>query len=32
VEILSPPMDGPFGRMFTFIDPDGYAITIHDQP
>jgi predicted enzyme related to lactoylglutathione lyase len=25
------PFDGPFGRTFTFIDPDGYAVTIHDQ-
>lgn len=31
VEILAVPTDGPFGRMFTFIDLDGYAITIHDQ-
>jgi predicted enzyme related to lactoylglutathione lyase len=30
--ILSPPADTPFGRTFTFADPDGYAITIHDQP
>jgi len=32
VPIVSPPIDGPFGRTFTFSDPDGYAITIHDQP
>jgi len=25
------PFDGPFGRTFTFTDPDGYAVTIHDQ-
>lgn len=25
-------LDGPFGRSFTFTDPDGYAVTIHDQP
>ncbi len=31
VEILSPPVDGPFGRQFTFADPDGYAVTIHQQ-
>lgn len=31
VEIIAPLKDGPFGRMFTFIDLDGYAITIHDQ-
>jgi len=24
------PSDGPFGRMFVFQDPDGYAVTIHD--
>jgi predicted enzyme related to lactoylglutathione lyase len=30
VPIASPPTDGPFGRMFTFVDPDGYALTIHD--
>ena len=23
------PFDGPFGRTFTFVDPDGYAVTIH---
>lgn len=23
------PFDGPFGRTFTFTDPDGYAITVH---
>jgi len=28
--ITSPPFDGPFGRTFTFADPDGYRITIHD--
>jgi predicted enzyme related to lactoylglutathione lyase len=32
VPIVVPPADGPFGRMFTFTDPDGYAVTIHDQP
>jgi predicted enzyme related to lactoylglutathione lyase len=31
VEIQAPPFDGPFGRTFTFIDLDGYAITIHDE-
>src|SRR6266545_989259 len=31
VPILAAPVDGPFGRTFTFRDPDGYAITIHDQ-
>jgi predicted enzyme related to lactoylglutathione lyase len=27
--ILAPPADSPFGRTFTFADPDGYAITVH---
>jgi len=31
VRIVAAPVDGPFGRMFTFSDPDGYAITIHDK-
>ena len=31
VVILSAPTDGPFGRTFTFADPDGYAVTIHDR-
>lgn len=31
VTILALPTDGPFGRTFTFADPDGYAITVHDQ-
>jgi len=30
-EIASAPIDGPFGRTFTFVDPDGYRITIHDR-
>lgn len=29
--IVSAPIDGPFGRFFTFADPDGYLITIHDE-
>ena len=29
--IVSAPMDGPFGRTFTFADPDGYQITLHDR-
>lgn len=32
VPVLVAPTDGPFGRQFTFADPDGYAITVHDQP
>lgn len=31
VPIVAAPVDGPFGRTFTFADPDGYAITLHDQ-
>ena len=29
--ITSPPVDGPFGRTFTFADPDGYQVTLHDR-
>jgi catechol 2,3-dioxygenase-like lactoylglutathione lyase family enzyme len=29
-EITAPPIDGPFGRTFTFADPDGYLVTLHD--
>ena len=29
VRIVAPPFDGPFGRTFTFADPDGYAVTVH---
>ena len=28
--IVTAPFDGPFGRTFTFADPDGYQITLHD--
>lgn len=31
VTITSEPIDGPFGRTFTFQDPDGYLITLHDR-
>ncbi|KOV90119.1 VOC family protein [Nocardia sp. NRRL S-836] len=31
VTIVGAPVDGPFGRTFTFADPDGYAVTVHDQ-
>jgi predicted enzyme related to lactoylglutathione lyase len=31
VPIIAAPLDGPFGRTFTFTDPDGYAVTIHDK-
>lgn len=29
--ITAAPIDGPFGRTFTFADPDGYRITLHDR-
>ncbi|WP_446665553.1 VOC family protein [Flexivirga sp. B27] len=29
--IVAAPVDGPFGRTFTFADPDGYRVTLHDR-
>jgi predicted enzyme related to lactoylglutathione lyase len=29
--IVTEPFDGPFGRTFTFADPDGYQITLHTK-
>lgn len=29
--IVRAPFDGPFGRTFTFADPDGYQVTLHDR-
>ena len=29
--IVATPIYGPFGRTFTFADPDGYHITLHDR-
>jgi hypothetical protein len=29
--IVSAPADGPFGRAFTFADPDRYQVTLHDR-
>ena len=29
--ILQEPQPGPFGMTFTFADPDGYAVTVHDK-
>jgi predicted enzyme related to lactoylglutathione lyase len=29
--IVSAPVDGPFGRTFTFADPDGYQVSLHDR-
>ena len=31
VTIVTEPSDGPFGRTFTFADPDGYQITLHTK-
>ena len=31
VAILTPPVAGPFGLQFTFADPDGYAVTLHER-
>lgn len=29
--IVTAPADVPFGRTFTFADPDGYHVTLHDR-
>jgi predicted enzyme related to lactoylglutathione lyase len=29
--IVSAPIDGPFGRTFTFADLEGYHVTLHDR-
>ena len=31
VTVVTDPFDGPFGRTFTFADPDGYRITLHTE-
>ena len=31
VPLPQPVRDGPFGRFFTFIDPDGYRVTVHGK-
>lgn len=31
VTIVAPPAEGPFGLTFSFLDPDGYVITVHDK-
>ena len=31
VTLLTPLQNGPFGRFFTFRDPDGYAVTLHTK-
>lgn len=30
--IIRQPFDGPFGRTFVFADPDGYQITVNENP
>ena len=30
--ILTSPYDGPFGRTFVFADPDGYRLTVNENP
>lgn len=30
VQIIQEPFDGPFGSTFSFVDPDGYTVTMHD--
>ena len=32
VTILTPPYDSPFGRAFVFADPDGYRLTVNENP
>jgi predicted enzyme related to lactoylglutathione lyase len=29
--VVQEPFEGPFGTTFTFQDPEGYAITVHDR-
>ncbi|MBA3947071.1 MAG: VOC family protein [Herpetosiphonaceae bacterium] len=31
VTIAQPLQNGPFGRQFAFMDPDGYTITVHGR-
>lgn len=31
IPIIAEPANGPFGRQFTFADPDGYRLIAHDQ-
>ncbi|WP_341394335.1 VOC family protein [Arthrobacter sp. G119Y2] len=31
VRIVQPPFEGPFGTTFTFLDSEGYAVTVHSQ-
>lgn len=31
VTLAQRPQNGPFGRQFSFIDPDGYTLTVHES-
>ena len=31
VSIAQEPFEGPFGTTFTFLDPQGYAVTVHSR-
>ncbi|MBA3826910.1 MAG: VOC family protein [Ktedonobacterales bacterium] len=31
ITIIKPPFDGPFGRTFIFVDPDGYRLTVNEN-
>ena len=31
VAIAQEPFEGPFGATFTFLDPEGYAVTVHSR-
>lgn len=31
VEVVQEPFEGPFGTTFTFVDPEGFAITVHNR-
>ena len=32
IAIIKSPFNGPFGRTFVFVDPDGYRITANENP
>lgn len=32
IPIVQRPFEGPFGRTFSFVDPDGYTITVDGAP
>ncbi|MBA2682169.1 MAG: VOC family protein [Ktedonobacteraceae bacterium] len=32
VTIITAPYDSPFGRAFVFTDPDGYRLTVNENP